>query len=263
MKKIAINLVLLMFTFNQALAYAPSAEDIEISKALDSLSKELDASDFAQTKSVGESKQISERKFNRLKRKSLRKLNHELNTISKLTPESQEIYFENKIKKQFRKSRKVVSKLERRKRLLSKIARKSKTTPEALMATMKDSSTVGSEEKAISEIKEAAIQHGGYEGLLLEQIKKAQDAQYFGHLNSTASKGKTRKGGRSIASETPIDWIFTGLGHLFVAILFLGPISIVLGAIVLLIGGPASLLFAGLGGTFLVYGLIINWASNI
>jgi len=264
MKTLAINFVLLIFSFNQALAYAPSSEDMEINKALDSLSSELDRVVPSALKSAQSNSKMSERKFNRIKRKSIRKLNREIDKMAKLSLEEQERRFVQKVKKQFKKSRKVVSKLEKRHRLLIKIARKTNTDPGHLLATMKDKSSATSEMKAIANLKESAINHGGYEGMLLEQLKKVQDADYAEYLKKTSAKTKYRKGSRSIASQAGVgDFISDVFAHLLVAIFYLSPLAILIGSIMLLAGGSAVVLLAGLGGTALVFGAIIHFLNNI
>lgn len=176
MKALLLNITLFAFTFNQAMAYTPSQEDIEISKSLDEISKELDTKELTDIKSS--LSKVSKKKFERVKKRALKKLNKQLDEAQDLSQQEQEVLIEKMVTKQFKKARKVSQKIQKRKRLARKLARKAKITPEALAQKMNESTSKRAELAFKEELKNDISKAGGYDRYLERKIASIEELNW-------------------------------------------------------------------------------------
>lgn len=251
MKFFIINLLVLVFGLNQSFAFSPSAEEQEISSTLNSLESSLDEITPTQLSSQ---KTLSKRKFERLKRKNIKKIDKKISYLSTLSNEEQLSYALNETKNHFTKLRKVSKKILKRDRLLRKLAQKQGLNVQELKEMIQDKITKDSKENFIHDLKLNIESFGNY--LKYTENMKAsvvdftyEDYQLIISDNMTSTKD-TKKIGRKIAS---LDTLFTILTisiiGFFAAIAFL-----LIGAIVVATGGAASGLFilAGISGVIAI-----------
>lgn len=249
MKKLLLNLTLLAFTFNQALAYTPSSEDLEISKALDEISAELDKEQVSLTQA--KDKKLSEKKFNKIKAKALKNISKEIKKLEKMEQDEQLAYLIKKNTKQFKKIRKIAKKIKKRNGLRSKIAKKANISEEELISKINKVSSIYAEEEAVQVIRDRVSDYSGYENYLSGVKQEIESKTYNDYLIKieTASNTKSVKAGRSIASD----------GEWTIGLIVFGTIAIFAMAVALAVFFIAALI----AGTFTPLVFVIGGVAGI
>lgn len=226
---------------NSALAYSPDSESLEIAKALDSLEQEMD--NVNPESIIPSEGMISNKKFNRIKKRALKKLSKEYKKIIKLSQEEREEYVVKQFIKKSTKAKKLVDKISKRPRLLNKIAERNSMSVEEMKANLLEAASDEFLEQALMGHKEKIAQAGGYDRFLQDQLNKVQSLSYNEVVNSQEMKSST-----SDISEILLITLHYSctIGSL---------IAVVLGVIMLVVGGPAlafiligTLSFAGYMG---------------
>lgn len=192
MKKLIMTLTLCIFTLNQALAYAPSQEEREINEAIEQISLALDHN-------KGAPKIMSERKFERKKRRTLKKLSNKIGHVETLSQSEQNEYLAIEVENSFHKIKRIANKFARKERLLRKMALRSGRNIQEVKAGLAKASDVKTKKQALEETRAKADELGGYEYLLKDKREKLQELTYNDYLKSAkrapASKKSFQKSG--------------------------------------------------------------------
>lgn len=208
MKQLFILMTLTIFTSNQVLAYAPTAEmqaDQAIEQVLD--------------KSTTNAKPLNKKKLIRKMRKDLKKAN-------KLTAKGQDAFATNSFNKGYKRTSKVAKRMLRNKRLLRRSARSSKSTQSELRAKFKSILTKEVKTKTFKLFKEEVEVQGGYAHFLENKINALTDETYASNL---------KKGNRSPASVDDLDVLLAFL-YLILFSMFVAPVFLVIGLIMMAAG---------------------------
>lgn len=241
MKNIFINLILCIFTMNQAMAYMPTAEDREISNALDQLSKEFESE--GTSKLFLGKRILTEAGFKNEKEKLISHLNNEISKVENLNQDEQKEYLSNKTKKQFARAEKVTKKLLKRKYLLAKMARKSGVSKEQFANKIKSLASTRTQEKTLMMVNDKSEEIGGYEYLLKDKINEVKELSYDSYKQKMSGNNKTFKlpTQKSINSDDDFVIMFFIFIILYV---YYGSIAViillVIAAIVAIVGGVAA-----------------------
>jgi hypothetical protein len=246
MKKIILNLVLTVFTSSQALAYAPSVENREITKAVDEISKMLDGQGSI-TKTT-KSRPMSPRKFKRNKKKFIKQTLKKIKLIENLNLIEQEEYLVIQNKKDFSKARKVSLKLLKKDRLLNKLAKKTGVRVEQIKNQLRKATSLESEDATKESLILKAQNAGGYQYVLEERLEKLMNMDYKSYLEGLKKLTRNKRSPASTKSLFNGEWDSFVAAALFVSgiilMMFATAILLVVMAIILLAGGSVASLVA-------------------
>ncbi len=260
MKNFILNLVLIAFSSGQALAYTPGVEDRQIAQALDEVTKMIDANSTISKSAT--SSPMSLKKFERNKRKFIKKTTQKISKMESLSLVEQEEYLLSQNSEDFRKVRKVSSKILRRGSLLRKLASKSGLTVKDLKNKLEQSATTESEEETAQNLLSQARQAGGFEFVLKSRLDKLISMSYQDYLSSIESftqnsNSKSLKSG--ILDEIAMAiWLTVGI----LALIMTTAILLVILAILLITGAStAAILLPATIGTGLSLLIIVSLSA--
>jgi hypothetical protein len=241
MKTLIINLLLMVFTTQQAIAYAPSVEQIELHAALNEISKSEKLPTIGQFSS---GKKMNFKQYKKQKRKLIRKINKRVKKLYKLTPASQVNHLVNQKMKEIKKVRRVAKKISKKRSVMRAIAKNKGISSDQAKSLLSSKSTQLNASDIRIEIEEIIREYGSYITYLKELRSNLYELTYATYKSASADKSN-----KSISND---DDLFVGLlGFAGIGIAFVlfwaWVIAIILGfsAMPILIGAGIA---GGIGG---------------
>ncbi|MDA8793299.1 hypothetical protein N9N67_08635 [Bacteriovoracaceae bacterium] len=167
-KSISTLFLTLLFTFTQAMAYAPNQVQVHLSEKLESF----------EARNITFNSKMTESEFNKSQKKAIKGLKKELKKVRNKSDENQTKYALNKLSKRFKRLRTLTKLSLKNKRRVRKLAKSSGKTFQEVEAHYKNYFNSQKEEKVKKDLLKKIKIHGSYAKTLQEGISEVESMTY-------------------------------------------------------------------------------------